>query len=161
MHSIKGNMCTSCQPNPQSRRDVLTARSIQDQIKRRIQREQRSELTANADELFKRLPGHVQKCVDAAQEKGVSSWLSALLLTRHDFVLHKSDFRDALALRYGWPLHGSPQSCACGQLFSVDHALMCRCGGHIGRRHDMIRDLTADLLREVATNVRWSPNFNL
>ena len=133
--------------------DVLTARSIQDQIKRRIQREQRSKLTANADDLFKRLPGHVQKCVDAAQEKGVSSWLSALPLTRHDFVLHKSDFRDALALRYGWPLHGSPQSCACGQLFSVDHALTCRCGGYIGRRHDMIRDLTADLLREVATNV--------
>ena len=139
--------------------DVLSARKIQKQIKHRVRQEQRSSLTAEADELFKRLPENTQRCMNAAQEKGVSSWLSALPLERHNFVLHKSDFRDALALRYSWPLQGSPQSCACGQLFSVDHALTCRCGGYIGRRHDMIRDLTADLLREVAVNVSTEPRL--
>ena len=39
-----------------------------------------------------------------AQEKGASSWLTALPLEEYGFSLHKSAFRDAVALRYNWSL---------------------------------------------------------
>jgi len=41
----------------------------------------------------------LQLAVDLATIKGASSWLSALPFMEHGFVLHKSAFHDALALR--------------------------------------------------------------
>ena len=41
------------------------------------------------------------------------------------FPLHKSSFRDALCLRYGWEPTGLPTSCVCGKFFTVDHCLSC------------------------------------
>jgi len=40
--------------------------------------------------------------MELAEEKGSSSWLSALPIEEHGFCLHKGAFTDALALRYGW-----------------------------------------------------------
>jgi len=37
-----------------------------------------------------------------ASKKGASSWLSTLPLESHGFVLHKVDFCEEIALRYGW-----------------------------------------------------------
>ena len=48
------------------------------------------------------LPHKMQRIVLAAEEKGASSWLTALPLADFGFSLSKSDFRDALHLRYGW-----------------------------------------------------------
>ena len=143
----------------QQQGNVLVVQQLQRQIKQQSKLEQRNEHVGRANDLNSHLSVEMQKCVSAAQEKGVSSWLSALPLTKHGFALHKGDFRDALAIRYNWPLQRCPQSCPCGQSFSVDHALMCRCGGYIGRRHDQIRDFTADLLREVASNVSTEPHL--
>ena len=64
-----------------------------------------------------------------------------------------------MALRYGWPVYGTPQTCACGQPFSFNHALVCKCGGYIGYRHDQLRDLTAKLLEEVCANVAIEPQL--
>jgi len=87
--------------------------------------------------------------VDLATVKGASSWLSTLPLMERGFVLHKSAFHDALALRYSWPLGRVPLHCACGTHFSVDHALSCPKGGLPTLRHNEIRDLIATLLTEV------------
>ena len=65
----------------------------------------------------------LQLLIDLAQEKEVSSWLTALPLKEHGFTLHKSVFQDALALRYGWVPSHIPSHCGCGQSFSVQHAL--------------------------------------
>ena len=35
-------------------------------------------------------------------EKGISFWLNALPLKKYYFDLSKLDFRDSIALRYGW-----------------------------------------------------------
>ena len=61
--------------------------------------------------------------LDLLQEKGTSSWLTAIPIDNHDLFLHKGAFRDALALRYGWKLQHPPDRCACGGAFSVDHAM--------------------------------------
>ena len=44
-----------------------------------------------------------------------------------------------------------PTTCACGQRFSLEHALTCRQGRYIAMRHDEVRDLFAALLSETLT----------
>ena len=101
----------------------------------------------------------VQRCVLAAQERGASAWVTALLLAVHGFSLHKSAFRDSLCLRYGWPLALVPSTCACGAKFDSDHALICRYGGYPTLHHNEVRDLTASLLHQVCSNVATEPHF--
>ena len=85
----------------------------------------------------------------AASKKGASSWLSVLPIEEHNFYLHKSSFRDALCLRYGWEPTGLPTSCVCDKSLTVDHCLSCSHGGYTIMRHNELRDITADLLQEV------------
>ena len=40
--------------------------------------------------------------IDFAGEKGASSWINALPLSRYNFNLNKSEFRDGIYLRYEW-----------------------------------------------------------
>ena len=47
----------------------------------------------------------LQLAMDLAQEKGASSWFTALPLEEHGFTLHKSAFRDALVLRFHQTFH--------------------------------------------------------
>ena len=54
-----------------------------------------------------------------SSEKGASGWLNALPLQKYGFTLTKSEFRDGLALRYGWEPKNLPISCACGEPFGV------------------------------------------
>ena len=49
-----------------------------------------------------------QVSLDLATTRGASAWLSALPLTEYGLTLHKAAFHDAIALRYGWPLHRTP-----------------------------------------------------
>ena len=88
-----------------------------------------------------------------------SSWFTTLPLEEYGFALHKSAFRDALALRYGWLPLCTPTHCACGSTFSVDHALSCPKGGLPSIRHNEIRDLTAKLLTEVCSQVATEPEL--
>ena len=123
------------------------------QRKRRIYQHRWSIQNVNAAKLKSELPSHLSRAMELASEKGASSWLTALPLVKYGFVLHKGAFRDALCLRYGWQPQHLPSHCSCGQLFSVSHALMCPTGGYPTLRHNEIRDLTADLLREVCHDV--------
>ena len=66
-------------------------------------------------------------------------------------------FRDAIKLRYDWEIADLPAMCTCGDLFTVDHAMVCRHGGLIIQRHNEIRDLEAEMLRMVCTDVEIEP----
>ena len=92
-----------------------------------------------------------------AQEVGASNWLTALPIRAKGFSLNKQEFEDALALRYGWPIDGLPQHCSCGNTFDPTHAMTCKTGGFICIRHDEVRDITAQMLREVCHDVRVEP----
>ena len=107
--------------------------------------------------MLNHLTPELKRCVELAQEKGASSWLSVLPLEEHGFFLHKGEFRDALCLRYGWQLSNIPQTCKCGSRFCVDHAMICHMGGFPTIRHNEIRDITATLLTEVCHNVATEP----
>ena len=139
--------------------DPLTCQSLQASTKARRRREKRVEETAAADNIIRTLLDRQRQCVKASQERGASLWLSVIPLERHGFVLHKSAFRDAIALRYGWPLRLAPQSCRCGKAFDVDHVLICKLGGFHTLRHNDLRDTLAGVFREVSSDVAIKPRL--
>ena len=67
-----------------------------------------------ASELNEELPNNLKKMVEICSEKGTSSWITALPIAEHGFMLHKGAFRDALCLRYGWRPQNLPSHCVCG-----------------------------------------------
>ena len=116
-------------------------------------------LSTLSKELFSKLTPTLQRAVTLAQEKGASSWLTALPVQEHGFSLHKTAFQDALALRYGWMPSCTPSHSVCGTNFSVDHALSRLKGGFPSIRHNEVRDITAELLSEVCHDVEIEPHL--
>ena len=112
-----------------------------------------------ANHLFDELTPSMRSSVMLAQEKGASNWLSCLPLKSHNFVLHKTAFRDAIMLHYHWLPSACPTSCACGHSFTIEHALSCPKGGFPSLRHTEVHDLTANLLSEVCNNVVIEPHL--
>ena len=50
-------------------------------------------------------------------------------------------------------------TCACGEPFSVSHALSCKKGGFVAHRHDGVRNLLTSLLSQVCKNVQVEPHL--
>ena len=90
------------------------------------------EIDASLDENLARL-------VNQARDKGASSWLTVNPNYRQDMVLNKSEFQDALRIRYGLRLENLPSTCVCGTKFDLEDALQCKKGGFISQRHDEIK----------------------
>ena len=96
-------------------------------------------------------------CVEIAQSNGASNWLSSLPIKEEGFHLNKREFWDAISLRYNWPIPHLPTNCACGKTFDISHALSCKKGGFVTLRHNEVRDVTAELLKEVCRGVGTEP----
>ena len=107
------------------------------------------------------LDSSLQRSMELAQEKGASSWLTALPVVEFGFTLHKSAFRDALCFRYRWMPSRTPINCDCGSQFSVKHAMSYPNGRFPSIRHNEIRDLTANLLLEVCNDVCTEPHLHV
>ena len=131
----------------------------QQQIKATVHNEKHSRLKQSAKIIQEQLPAPLQRSMELSQEKGASTWLTALPIDNHGFALHKTAFRDALSLRYGWAIKNSPSHCSCGHAFSIAHALSCPTGGYPSIRHNQVRDITASLLTEVCHDVSIEPHL--
>ena len=92
-------------------------------------------------------------------EKGSGAWLTALPLKEHGYCLNKTEFRDAICLRYGWSIPKMPHFCGCGQRNSVNHTLICKKGGYVAMRHNNLRDANAEMQREVCRDVVVEPQL--
>ena len=103
------------------------------------------------------LPAPLQRNMDIFSDKGASHWLTVLPVTSHGFSRPKSAFRDALCMRYNWQPDHLPSHCACGQAFSIDHALSCATGGYSVLRHNELRNFTASVMQEVCHDVALEP----
>ena len=114
-------------------------------------------LKEELEEVKALLPDKAQRTVDLACEKGASNWLTVIPLKDMDFDLNKREFRDALRLRYDWPIPDNPSICVCGSMFTVDYAMICQHGGLVIQRHNEIRDLPAELLDMVCYDVQVEP----
>ena len=79
---------TNCMMNPAT---TTTLKNIVKKANRLRQNEQ-------AKGIYTQLTPDAMRCVDLAREEGSSSWLSVLPFEEHGFLLHKSEFRDALGM---------------------------------------------------------------
>ena len=124
---------------------------------RRVAKRRSEVCKAAAAAIRPSLPPEQQLLLEVAGERGVSSWLTADPSPSFNTVLRKGDFRDAVCLRYGLPFASLPTSCVCGQPLSVHHALTCPCGGYPSARHDTLRDVIAEAMEEVLSDVEREP----
>ena len=109
--------------------------------------------TNDFDKLMPSFDPSQQHAILQAREYHISSWLAVTPLERSQFDLSTQEFRDGLALRYKKPLLCSPPYCdGCGSAFSLEHALDCRKGGLVDKRHNDVRDAFGDLASLV-----WNP----
>ena len=125
----------------------------------RIAREKGEMQKAKLEQLRAHMSKGQVRANDIAVMKGSSSWLTALPIKKEGYVLSKWPFFDALALGYRWRLKRLPSNCACGKQFTVDHAISCLKDGFFHRRHDELWDIVANLLDEVAYDVRVKPSL--
>lgn len=139
----------------QSEVSIEETRIIRTEIAKNRENRQKNEML----NLMEQLQGNLKRKVEMAQEVGASNWLTALPIRAKGFSLNKKEFTDAIALRYGWPMDGLPDLCACRTHFDSDHAMTCRKGGFVCMRHDEVRDLTAKMLKEVCHDVTIEPQL--
>lgn len=76
-----------------------------------------------------------------------------------DFTLNKREFWDAVKLHYDWPIPECPSIYVCGTNFSVDHAVVSKCGGFVIQWHNELHDLEAELLEMVCSDVQIEPSL--
>ena len=100
--------------------------------------------------ILSKAPDILANFVKAASEKGASNWVTVMPSYEHNTILHKSDFVDAVYMRYGWNLRRLPERCKCEKsAFTLQHALDCPLGGLRTIQHNEARDLVAKMMREV------------
>jgi len=115
--------------------------------------------TAIYDDIYKKLTTSLKKCVDIAREKDASSWLSAHPILKHTVMLYTNEH---LLMQFASGMGGNQQSsfyCVCGKPFSVEQSLSCSFGGSPTIRHNGLRNVTADLLSQVCSNVCIEPQL--
>ena len=111
------------------------------------------ELEHRAERIKEMAPTKTQGALDLATEKGSSAWPTVLPLQDLGFNLNKREFRDAFKLRYDWPVEDIPSTCACGEAFTVDNSMICKLGGFITQRYNELRELEAEFLSMVCSDV--------
>ena len=89
--------------------------------------------------------------------KGSCVCLTVLPLQERGFNLSKREFRDPVKLGYSWLFNDIPSVCACRENFTVDHVMICKRGGFVIQHHNELRDLKADLLSTVCSDVQVEP----
>ena len=119
----------------------------------------RAAAAASAEMLRPGLSDHQTLLVATASEPGVSSWLTASPSSATSTVLSKRDFRDAVAIRYGFALFDLAERCACGEALTIHHAFVCPAGGYPSAKHNELRDLLAAALGEVVSDVELEPRL--
>jgi len=128
-------------------------------IKASTKRDKNIQLKERIAAVDESLAPETRRIIHQCREPGASNWLSALPLEKHGFNLNKSEFRDALALRYNQHINNLPSFCACGDKFGVTHAMNCKKGGFVNARHDNIRDFESSLLSKVCNDVETEPHL--
>ena len=90
----------------------------QTKISPREKADMQRELISNESRIKNNLP-ETKYTIKLASEKRASSYLSVLPLSKHGFDLTKTEFRDAMVLRYTWEANNTPAICPFGKEISV------------------------------------------
>ena len=126
---------------------------------KKVKREKERKLIEKRDELLTHVNEKEKRLLDLAMEKGAGAWLNTSPIKSLGYVLNQREFRDSICLRYGWSIPDTPAYCQCGQKNSLDHTLTCSKGGYTIMRHNGIRDLEGELMKEVCKDVKIEPEL--
>ena len=124
-----------------------------------IVKEKERQLQQALDGILESADEKTKRALALAQEKGAGSWLTALPIKSLGYVLNKQEFRDSICLRYDWKVPNTPSFCQCGVKNDINHALSCKKGGYVIMWHNCIRDLEAELMKEVCYDVKIEPEL--
>ena len=91
--------------------------------KSEVNAQRRAAANSQIDRIYQSLYPDLLQAVQQTRDKRASSWLNAIPIEEHGLPLNKTEFRDSLCLRYSLPLLNLPSYCACGEMFTVNHAL--------------------------------------
>ena len=136
----------------------LDAAEVSRKLKQ-VKSEKESKLKQKQLELKEEMGPDGKRTIELCEEKGAGAWLNALPIRSLGYDLNKQAFRDSICLRYNWRVPDTPAFCQCGVRNSVDHALTCKRGGFVVRRHNGVRDLEAQLMKEVCSDVKVEPEL--
>ena len=117
----------------------------------------REKMKNNTETITEQQNVDMKRNLEQLSEPGASSWLGAFPLKEHGFDLNKSEFQDAVNLRYNKTLKNLPAKCPCGAVYDITHAMNCHRGGFINARHDKVRNFEANLLKQVCNDVQIEP----
>ena len=131
--------------------------AVVNSLQQSVRKEKNEVLRTKLNDIKNSLTLKTQRAVELASEKGASNWLTVIPIDEMGFTLNKGESRDAVKLRYDWEIAEKPSICVCGDVFNVDHAMVCRRGGFIIQRHNELRDLEADMLSMVCNDVEIEP----
>ena len=130
-------------------------------MKQNAARQKREALqTAEAREILKLLTGRSRKAMEEAFDMGNGfDWLSHAPLDHLGLSLDRQRFFEAIALRMGVELPDSlPDFCpSCGAPFDIAHALKCKNGDWVKRRHNEVARTWATLFKRVSPTVEMEP----
>ena len=139
--------------------DHATAEKQQARVLKEIRKQKSQKVKEKVAHLKDKLDENQRYSLDLATEKGASSWLNTLPLKRYHFDLTKTEFRDGLAIRFGWEAQKTPATCPCGETFSFSHSFHCNKGGYTQMRHNEIRDTFANVMKDVCYDVEIEPRL--
>ena len=133
-------------------------------MKRDAAREARLQDCENvARELLAQLTGRARRALEEALEcPNGGDWLSHLPLEYLGLDMDRQTFRDAIALRMGRDLPDALLTCcpSCGEAgFDVPHALKCKAGDWVRRRHDEVAKAWMRLFKRVSPTVVPEPHL--
>ena len=123
----------------------------------RIKLEKEQRLKEELENIMDVLDDKKKRILELARENGAGAWLSALPIQALGYTLNKQEFKDSVCLRYGWQIPHTPNFCHCAKRNDLDHALSCKKGGYVYMRHNKVRDLEAEFMREVCHDVKVEP----
>ena len=138
-----------------SRTHQLPDDSLIKSTQQAVRGERAEDLEGRKERIKEVAPQKTRRAQDLATEKGSSMWLTVLPL--QELNLKKRQFRDGIKLRYEWPIDEIISICVCGEVFTVDHTMICKRGGFIIQRHNELKDLEEELLRTVCSEVAIEP----
>ena len=105
-------------------------------------------------ETLQQLPPERRRTVSRAVEAKTVGWITCRPNVEDHIDLTPAEFRDNMAIRYGYePPKIDPHCDGCGAQNSLEHALNCKTGGLVIRRHDEVVDVLCDLSAKA-----WEPS---
>eukprot|EP00919_Chromeraceae_sp_WS-2016_P006865 GHVR01016076.1.p1 GENE.GHVR01016076.1~~GHVR01016076.1.p1 ORF type:complete len:415 (-),score=40.31 GHVR01016076.1:131-1375(-) len=129
---------------------INTIREARKESQNALKSKQEAEYKA----LTEALNPHTVRCMERSRKYHTSSWLNVQPIEKNNYNLSPTEFRDAINLRYGRPLTQLPRDCdGCGAPLSKEHALDCRKGGLVSKRHNEVRDAIANIASIAYMNV--------